>query len=496
MNNPRLSRDTWNNLPSDISAPSKELGAMSVGQVHLGLGAFHRAHQAVYTEDAALARGENNWGIVGVTQRSDRVARQLNPQDGLYGVLTKGKDETSLRVMGIMQEALFPGEQTEAVLNHIAASRTHVVTLTVTEKGYRRRADGGLDVDREDLGADLEQLRAELKTGQAQNDASQTPIGMLLRGLARRFRDHGAPINVVCCDNLTDNGTVVAQLVAQGAQFVGHEKFSAWIAESVAFPSTMVDRIVPATAESNFTEAEQLSGLVDEGLVVGEPFAQWVIEDKFSAPRPAWEVVGAQFTDDVAPYEKAKLWILNGSHSTLAYLGALRGHGTISDAIADPVVHETVMKLTGDDVLPQLIAPQGMELNEYRDQVIDRFANPNTGHTTIQVAMDGSQKIPVRLLPTVRANLDAGRIPEAAARAVGAWMGYVRAISRGELNVDGNNITLDDPMADQLLEAASGSVADQVDRTFAMNQIFDEQVAGHDGFRAAVSASLTELTNN
>ena len=221
---------------------------------------------------------------------------------------------------------------------------------------------------------------------------------------------------MVCCDNLADNGAVLAALVAATLDAVPHgDRLREWVDGSVRFPGTMVDRIVPATTDAHRAEAQSLLGLSDAGLVIGEPFTQWVIQDTFAGPRPAWERVGATLTDDVAPYERAKLRVLNASHSTLAYLGALRGHATIAQAVADPALEATARALVDEDVLPTLVAPDGLDLAQYRDDVLSRFANPNTGHTTVQVAMDGSQKLPQRLLGTVRDRLDSGAVPTAAA---------------------------------------------------------------------------------
>jgi len=492
---PRLSRATLAaaHRSPEVQLPAVDPGEVGVGLVHLGLGAFHRAHQALCTEDAAAATGENGWGILGVTQRSARVVDQLAPQDGLYGVLTKGADETSLRVVGSLRDVAFPGTDTARVLSTVAAPSTHVVTLTVTEKGYRRRADGRPDLTDPDLAADLDALAGELRGGRTDSPA-RSPLGLLLRGLTLRARHDAGPLTVVCCDNLADNGAVLASLVAATLDTVPHgHLLREWIDSSVRFPGTMVDRIVPATTDAHRAEAQSLLGLSDAGLVVGEPFTQWVIEDSFAGPRPAWERAGATLTGDVAPYERAKLRILNASHSTLAYLGALRGYVTIAEAVADPDLASAARALVDQDVLPTLVAPDGMDLARYRDDVLTRFANPNTGHTTVQVAMDGSQKLPHRLLGTVRDRLAQGSVPTAAAGAVGAWMTYVRAASQGELEVDGRRVALDDPMASLLAEAAAGPLDSLADRMLGVRAVFGDDLADSAPFRSAVRAAVAEL---
>ena len=496
MTLPRLSASTWaergaRGLPDAVDGPALDPAALSVGQVHLGIGAFHRAHQALCTEDAAAATGETGWGLLGVTQRSPRVAEQLGPQDGLYGVLTAGAQATSLRVVGSVRDVAYPGRDTARVLDTLAAPTTHVVTLTVTEKGYRRTADGNLDTGAADVAADLAATGSELRG--AYDEPAGTPIGMLVRGLVRRYRTSRAPLSVVCCDNLTDNGTVLAHLVAQALRAVpGTDDVAAWAASAVRFPSTMVDRIVPATTDAHRARAEALLGLRDDALVVGEPFFQWVVEDDFAGPRPAWELAGATLTRDVAPFERAKLRVLNATHSTLAYHGALRGHATIAEAVADADLEALARALVDEDVLPTLVAPDGMQLTAYRDEVLERFANPHTGHTTVQVAMDGSQKLPVRLLGTVADRLAAGAVPHAAARAVAGWVAYVRATTAGELVVADRPVALDDPLAARLAEAAGAP--DPVERLFALREVFPEPVASSTAFRDAVSSALRDLT--
>ncbi|GIG27826.1 mannitol dehydrogenase family protein [Cellulomonas marina] len=510
---PRLSLRTWADraaagLPAGVRGPAVDPRGLRTGVVHLGLGAFTRAHQAVCTEDAAAATGDDRWGVHGVTQRSARVAEQLAPQDGLYGVLMLGQDgagaETaSLRVVGSLREVSFPGRDTARVLAALAAPTTHVVTLTVTEKGYRRRPDGTPDVTDPDLAADLAALVDELDAPASRPlddaPAARSPLGMLLRGLARSRRADAGPLTVVSCDNLSDNGHVLGGLVHAAltsppvAGRAGADALAAWVATHVRFPSTMVDRIVPATTPAHRNRAAALLGLRDEGLVVAEPFLQWVVEDDFAGPRPAWEQAGATLTHDVAPYERAKLRVLNASHSALAYAGALRGHATIAEAVADPDLHALVRALVDEDVLPTLVAPDGMDLPAYRDEVLARFANPATGHTTVQVGMDGSQKLPQRLLGTVADRLAAGAVPAASAAVLAAWVRWVRATSAGTAVVAGRAVPLDDPLAPVLAEALTGPEEGLADRVLGLRQVVPPALAGDDRLRDALRAALAAL---
>lgn len=492
---PRLSLASLSHLRSSdraVQAPSVDPRAVTVGLVHLGVGAFHRAHQAVFTEEAAAAGAEDHWGILGVTQRTARVAEQLRPQDCLYGVLTKGRDSTSLRVIGSLRQAEFLGTGSERVLDAIAAETTHVVSSTVSEKGYRRNVSGGPDLADPDLAADVATLAAELGGGAADLPA-RTPIGALVRGLARRHSGHGAPLTVVCCDNMMDNGRVVAALVRGIIDAVpgpGASALQGWVAESVRFPVTMVDRITPATTDTHRAEATAMSGLRDDALVVAEPFSQWVIEDDFAGPRPRWELVpGVTFTPDVAPFEQAKLRMLNGTHSAVAYLGALRGHRMIDEAMADPEVADLAHRLLDEDVAPLLTAPTGLDLRRYRDSILERFANPSTGYTTIQVAADGSQKVPIRLLSTVADRLAAGAVPAAATRAVASWLVFV---ARGQ-DRHGGALRLDDPLAGLLRGAAEGPDAGLADRMLALVDVFPSAIREHEGFRAALRGQVADL---
>jgi len=456
---PRLGRAT---PPGHLPAPVQPEG---VGIVHLGIGAFHRAHQAVYTEHAARLTGDRRWGILGVTQRSPRVRDQLRPQGGLYTVLTADASGSSLEVIGSVVDVADPRDETPRVLAAIAAPSTHVVTLTVTEKGYTRRADGALDLTR--VRPDLDALAADAGRGETLAGAAPagSPIGLLVRGLAARHRAGGAPLTVLCCDNLTDNGRLVSRLVSEAVDAAlpgdAGAGLRVWLAEAVTFPSSMVDRIVPAATEAQRAAAAVELGARDEGLVVGEPFSQWVIEDRFAGPRPAWDLVGAVLTDDVGPYERAKLRLLNGTHSLVAYAGALAGHATIADAVADPAIAEHARRYLFDDALPTLVAPAGLDLRAYGEQILERFANPHTGHTTAQVAMDGTQKIPIRWGGVLADRLAAGTVPHGVTPALAAWAVYVRErVLAGE--------RVDDPRADELaaaVRAASAAGGDAVVRS-------------------------------
>jgi fructuronate reductase len=468
---------------TEVQLPPPGAAGASIGILHLGIGAFHRAHQAVFIEDAAAATGDDRWGICGVTQRSASVQEQLLPQDGLYGVLQRAPDgRTGLRVVGAVRDVLFAADQAAALEARFDDPAVTVISLTVSEKGYRLDRAGRLDLRDATVAHDLA------------GGAPRSVVGRLARGLQRRAAGCAAPVTVVCCDNLNSNGRVVARLVADFCRALPAsegDRLAGWIEANVAYPSSMVDRIVPATTPADRATAQRMLGLADEGLVVAEPFSQWVIEDTFAAARPALELAGVQLTKDVAPYELMKLRILNGAHSTLAYLGALRGYATIAETVTDDRLLAVARRLIAEDVIPVLEPPDGTDLPAYGEQVLARFANPALAHRTVQVAMDGSQKLPPRLLGTVRDNLRLGRHPRYAAYGVAAWMAYLASPAART----GMPLPIDDPLADRLARAARGvpEPASIVDALLSQAEIFGDDLPQVDWFRAELVSGVREL---
>jgi fructuronate reductase len=468
-------------VPPEVRLPPSRELAEQVGILHLGIGAFHRAHQSVYTEDAALAAGDSGWGICGVTQRSAAVVGQLRPQQGLYTVLERGRGEPTIRVVGQVADVLFAGDEQDRLRERFADPGVRVVTLTVTEKGYRRDTEGDLDL------ADP-QVRLDLEGG------GGSAIGQLVRGLQARAVASSGPVSVLPCDNLTTNGAVLRRLVLQFCSALPSaegEPLAAWIEQNVAFPSSMVDRIVPATTAEDYAEVAARLRLVDEAVVVAEPFRQWVVEDSFAAGRPSWELAGAEIVADVTPYEQLKVRMLNGTHSLLAYVGALRGHRTIAEAVADDDLALAATHLMRQDVAPTLVQPPGVDINAYAQQVLVRFANPALRHTTSQVAMDGSQKVPLRLLGTIREGLAAGRDPQWATLAVAGWMAYVARCG------DPENpwLSLDDPIAARLHQAVShaSSATAVVDGLLGVREVFGDDLRDSGVFRSRLVSHVADL---
>jgi fructuronate reductase len=368
------------------------------------------------------------------------------------------------------------------VPTRLSSPQIRVVTVTVTEKGYRRAVDGRLDLDDPAVRRDVA------------GEPPGTVVGSLARGLQRRMRADAGPVSVVCCDNLIDNGTVLRGLIHDFCAALPvdeSDELIAWLGTSARFPSSMVDRIVPATTATDLREAKALLGVEDRGLVVTEPFRQWVLTDDFAAASPPWELAGAVFTDDVAPWEQAKLRLLNGSHSLLAYLGALHGYQTVAEAVTDDELAAAARSLMREDALPTLVQPGDLCLEDYSEQVLQRFANTALGHRTVQVAMDGSQKLPLRLLGTVRDRLAAGSMPVHAAYAVAAWMAYL-ARTPGSASP----FPLDDPIADRLSVVAASADQDPVRLVrglLAVRGVFGDDLAAHEDFRTVLVEQVGRL---
>jgi fructuronate reductase len=421
---PRLSLATVEGLPRPLRRPLYPL-AQRRGIVHLGLGAFHRAHQAVYTDDA-MSAGARDWGITGVSLRATRVRDQLEPQNGLYTVTQSGNTGHEIRLIGAIQQALVVPENPQAVIAALASADTHIVTLTLTEKGYHRRTDQTLDTRAAPVAADLA-------------GGAHTLYGLLAQALALR-RTQGLPgLTLLCCDNLADNGQQLEQLLQEFLQRVD-PSLAAWARRECRCPATMVDRIVPATTQSDLQWLQQQLGVHDAAAVMTEPFRQWVIEDRFAGPRPPWEIGGAQFVSKVAPYETAKLRMLNGAHSALAYIGLARGHERVDEAIADPALAALINLLMRAEAARSFEPAPGQDLEAYADLLLARFANRARPHRLRQIAMDGSQKIPQRLLDTLRSAQSQGRGCPALLQALGAWIAFVR----------GDRGPVEDPAAPEL----------------------------------------------
>jgi fructuronate reductase len=385
--------------------------------VHLGLGAFHRSHQAWYTHQAGDAA---DWGIASFTGRRPDAALALAEQDGLYTLVERADDGDSFTVVGSIVEAV-DGADVRRLAELLAAPATAIVTLTITEAAYRLGADGQLDRTAADVVADL----ALLESG---SGTPTTPLGRLVLALAARRAAGTGPLAVVCCDNLSNNGTVAHNAVV-GMAGAWDQGLAEWIDATISFVSTSVDRITPRTTEADIAAVEAGCGYRDTSPVVAEPFSNWVLSGDFPAGRPRWEDAGAVFVADIEPYENRKLWLLNGAHSLLAYAGQLRGHSTVAQALADPLCLQAIEKFW-DEAEANLSGAEGaadLQIPAYRAALLARFSNARIAHHLAQIAMDGSTKLRMRAVPVLQAERAAGRSGAAAALMIAAWMDYSAA---------------------------------------------------------------------
>jgi fructuronate reductase len=384
-----------------------------VRMLHLGLGNFHRAHQAWYT---AHAPDGPEWGIAAFTGRRPDTAIDLAPQDGLYTLITRSADGDTFEVISTLS-AVHPSSDHQVYLDYLRRPELAVITITVTEAGYRRGTDGRLNTADKEVQADITALRAD-----AGAEVTSLP-GKLVAGLLARKAADAGPITLLSCDNLPENGAVTATVVQDLAAEVD-ETLGAWIADNVDFATSMVDRITPATTDADRSLVTESQGYVDASPVPTEPFSEWVLAGRFPAGRPGWEHAGVSIVDDVVPYEQRKLWLLNASHSLLAYAGSIRGHATIDEAIADPDCRSWVEEYWEE--ASRYVTLPADSVDEYKAALLERYSNPRVRHQLSQIAPDGSIKLPVRILPTLRGEREAGRMPIGCATVLAAWVLHLR----------------------------------------------------------------------
>ncbi|MHA1523696.1 MAG: mannitol dehydrogenase family protein [Alphaproteobacteria bacterium] len=466
----RLDHSQLATLPASVGQPDYDRGAVTCGIVHLGVGAFHRAHQAVYTD--AILKNDSRWGICGISLQSARTHDALTGQDCLYTVVARGADGDHARVIGAIAKIMVARQNPEGCVAALADPSVRIVTLTITEKGYcHDPATGHLDPAHLGIVHDL-----------AHPIEPTTAPGMIVAALARR-RAAGTPaFTVLSCDNLPANGVTTGQVLADYARLRDPD-LGAYVAGEVATPSTMVDRIVPATTDADRALVAKLTGLHDAWPVMTEPFSQWVIEDHFPQGRPPWAKAGAELVADVAPFEHMKLRLLNASHSSMAYLGLLAGLGTVDQAIASRDLAWFIAQLMAREMAPTLTLPAGVNVAKYQADLIARFANPALKHNLAQIAMDGSQKLPQRLLAAARHNLANGRDITLTTLAVAAWIRFMTGRDDG-----GQPLPVNDPMAEAVLRAAGpGSPPEQAGKIMEMGAIFGPDLAGEPRFAAPVA---------
>lgn len=461
-------------LPAGVARPAYDRTRLRAGVLHLGPGAFFRSHLAVFTDDA-LALSGGDWGIAAGGLRNDRTAGSLNAQNGLYTLIVRDAAGARARVVG----AVTGGVARADLLTRMSDPRIHIVSLTVSEKGYGLDpATGGLDQAHPDIAADL-----------AAPSKPRSAVGLIAAALKSRRAAGLAPFTPLSCDNLSSNGTVLRRLVVEFAE-IHDPGLADWIAECVPIPSTMVDRITPASTVNTYADASRLTGRKDQLAVEAESFSQWVIEDRFADGRPQWDRAGALFVSDVMPYEKMKLRMLNGTHSLLAYLGIASGHEHVRDAMADSQIaaaaraHLAAAAATLDPV-------PGIDLRTYAEDLVSRFANPAVAHRIAQIATDGTQKLPPRVFEPTCEILTRGGDAGSYALIAAAWMHHVATIGR-----DGQPGVLCDPRATEIhaavdrVERRAEAIAETL---FSLPGLFPARLREHRGWRRQVVARLKQL---
>lgn len=466
-------------LPAEIQRPAYDRSQLKTRMVHIGFGAFHRAHQALCSDKLAAEHG-SDWGYCEVNLNSGELIQALRKQQLLYTLTEMADDALQTRVIGVITAALHgKGDGIDAVIDALCQPDVAIVSMTVTEKGYcHQPATGNLNPDHPDILHDLE------------NPQSPRSLpGLILAAIARRRELDLPPFSVMSCDNMPENGHVTRNVIVQLAQRQD-AALADYIQQQITFPSTMVDRIVPAMTDAAFDALAERLGSRDPVAVEAEPFFQWVIEDNFVSGRPAWEKAGAELVSDVLPYEEMKLRMLNGSHSFLAYLGYLAGYQHISDCMADPHFRAAARALMIDEQAPTL-RTQGVDLEAYADSLIARYENRAIKHRTYQIATDGSQKLPQRLLDSLRWHLRNHSRCELLLLGVAGWMRYVGAIDE-----QGQPIEIRDPLKATLAEtvASSEEGESRVRALLGLREIFGDDLAQNADLVARLTAYYQQLT--
>lgn len=418
--------------------PTYDRTTLRVGIVHFGLGNFHRAHQAMYLDRLMNNGTALEWGIcgIGVMPGDVKIRDVLRGQDHLYTLVLKHADGyIERRVIGSIVDYLYAPDDPQAAIDRLADPATRIVSLTVTEGGYNiDHITGQFDLSHPAIEHDL-----------AHPAAPRTVFGLVVAALRRRKEDGVAPFTVMSCDNITSNGAVARRSFHAFAQELD-PSFAEWMADQVRFPNSMVDRITPATTDSDRTLVHDRFGIPDEWPVTAEPFAQWVLEDDFPAGRPPLGDAGVQLVADVEPYELMKLRLLNASHQAMAYFGTLLGYQHAHEAAADPLIHRLLERYMDDEATPTLRPVPGIDLQDYKATLLERFANPEIRDTLARLCTDASDRIPTFLLPVVRENLDANRSVAMAAAVVASWARYVEATDESS-----GKLRLVDPLAKELV---------------------------------------------
>lgn len=471
----KLNTANLTQIHNTVKTPTYDRAAITCGIVHLGIGGFHRSHQALYL-DEILAKGHSNWGIcgVGLMPQDQENINALKAQDGLYTLLERTAETDTARIIGSCIQQLYAPENPHAVLDILAHPDTKIASLTVTEKGYCYNTQGDLDVDNPLIQHDL-----------TQPSTPKTALGYLVHSLAMRQERDIPSYTIMSCDNLPENGHLTQRLVLQFAERV-NSSLAQWIKENTAFPNAMVDRITPVTTPEVIEAIKTTFTIDDSWPVISEDYRQWVLEDNFCYGRPPFDEVGVQLVPDVEPYEKMKVRLLNGSHSALAYVSYLMGYRAVDKAMNDPLIRDFIRAYMDTNVTPSLPHVWGVDLDAYKTSLITRFSNPAVSDQIQRLAEDGSRKIPNAILPCIQHQITQNGTIDLAAFALAAWFRYLTGIDE-----DGAPITLKDPLATQL-QAHANSLSDML----AIRDIFGDNLPQSAPFVSAITRALTAINQN
>ncbi len=464
-------------LGPSVERPRYDRGGLGRGIVHIGVGGFHRAHQAIYAEELFNRGHDLSWGLcgVGLLPRDAAMRDALRGQNCLYTLVERGAEGDSARVVGSIGGFLFAPDQSEAVLEQMASPQTKIVSLTITEGGYYLRADGGFDARHPDI-----------EHGLAHPHQPRCSFGFLLEALQRRRRRGQAPFTLLSCDNIQSNGDTLKKMLTTCAE-LREPALASWIARNAEFPNSMVDRITPSTTDEHRLLVRERFGIEDAWPVVTEPFKQWVIEDRFVLGRPAWQEAGAQMTGDVLPYEKMKLRLLNASHQALCYSGLLLGHEFVHQAMQEPDIRALLGLLMEREVTPLLPPVPGVDLSAYKATLLERFASPAIRDQLGRIGIYGSSGLPKFVLPSIEEQLGRGGPITLLCFTVACWLRYLNG--RDE---QGREFVMQDPMAPRLRAIAQAAGQDPAP-LLALREIFSAELAGSPEFTQQVRAFLSSL---
>lgn len=477
MSPTRLTEASLHTVRSGTILPTYDRSATRFGIVHIGPGAFHRAHQAFYVD--TLLHSDKRWAISALSLKSTGLRDALAPQQGLYTLIELGAAPRA-RIIGAIRELLVGATDAERAFARLTARDTRIVSLTVTEKGYCLDARNTLDLANPDIVHDL--------GNPSSSQAPRSTIGWLVEALRRRRAQGIAPFTVLSCDNLPDNGAVLHRALVAFAR-ESDADLARWIEAEVVCPRTMVDSITPATDDALRDRAKSLTGVIDEWPIQREPFTQWVIEDVPAMRDADWQSVGVTLAKDVGVYDRAKLRLVNGPHSTLTYLGLLRGHESVADAMRDEQLAQFVELLMAEDLAPSLGDAPGLDVEHYISAVLARFRNPGIKHLLSQIAWDGSKKLPVRITPVIAEALRAGRPIHRLVMPLAAWMRFIVRQAKG-------GVAIVDPDAARLAQIGkecTGDAQADITRFAVCEAVLPPAVLADERFRRALEAAYSKL---